>query len=73
VSKRNEYQEFYFGAKAAGAKSLQPYHLHKQIVLKSWSLRLLESSGPLQPCTGIALFLLCIYRTVRARIAASVV
>ena len=54
ASNRNEYQEYYFGAKAVGAWGLQPYHLHVQIVLKSGSLSLLESSGPVQPCTGIA-------------------
>jgi hypothetical protein len=31
------------------------YHLHVPIVLKSVSLNLLEPSGPVQPCNGIAL------------------
>ena len=47
--------------KAAGAYGLQPYHLHVPIVLKSGSLNLLETSGPLQACNGIALpFTACI-------------
>jgi hypothetical protein len=29
-------------------------HLHVPIVLKSWSLKLLEPSGPVQACNGIA-------------------
>ena len=33
----------------------KPYHLHVPIVLKSGSLNLLEPSGPLQACNGIAL------------------
>jgi hypothetical protein len=31
------------------------YHLQVPVVLKSVSLNLLESSGPVQPCNGIAL------------------
>ena len=41
--------------KAAGAWGWQPYHFHVPIVLKSGSLILLESSGPVQACNGIAL------------------
>ena len=41
--------------KAAGAYGWQPYHLHVPIVLKSGSLSLLEPSGPVQACNGIAL------------------
>ena len=33
----------------------KPYHLHVPIVLKSGSLNLLEPSGPVQACNGIAL------------------
>ena len=40
---------------AAGAQGWQPYHLHVPIVLKSESLKLLEPSGPIQACNGIAL------------------
>jgi hypothetical protein len=46
------------GVKAAGAESWQPYQLHMPIVLKSGSLNLLETSGPVQDCTGIELRLL---------------
>jgi len=38
----------------AGAYSWQPYHLHVPIVLKSGSLNLLETSGSVQGCNGIA-------------------
>jgi len=41
----------------------QPYHLHVPIVLKSWSRILLEHSGPVQACNGIALpFLLVLWQ-----------
>jgi len=43
------------GVKAAGALGCQPYHLCVPIVLKSGSLNLLEPSGPVQACIGIAL------------------
>jgi hypothetical protein len=42
---RNDYQEYF----------LPPCHLHVLIIWKSWSLNLLEPSGPVQACTGIAL------------------
>ena len=41
--------------KAAGEYGWQPYHLHVPIVLKSGSLNLLELSGPVKACNGIAL------------------
>jgi hypothetical protein len=43
------------GVEAAGAWGWQPYHLHVPIVLKFGSLILLEPSGPVQACNGIAL------------------
>jgi hypothetical protein len=52
---RNKYQEYFLGVKAAGAQGWQPYHLHVPIVLKPASLNLLEPSGPVQACNGIAL------------------
>jgi hypothetical protein len=52
---RNEYQEYFLGVKAAGAKGRQPYHLRVPIVLTSGSLKLLEPSGPVKACNGIAL------------------
>ena len=44
-----------WGVKAAGAYGWQPYHFQVPIVLKSGSLDLLEPSGPVQACNGIAL------------------
>ena len=41
--------------KAAGAQGWQPCYLHVPIVLKSGNLNLLEPSGPVQACNGIAL------------------
>ena len=41
--------------KAASAYGWQPYDIHVQSVLKSGSLNLLEPSGPVQACNGIAL------------------
>ena len=40
--------------KAAGAYNRQPYHLHVPTVFKSESLTLLDPSGPVQACRGIA-------------------
>ena len=55
ASNRNEYQEYFLVIKSAGGWGWQPYHLHVPIVLKSGSLNLLEPSGPVQACNGIAL------------------
>ena len=55
ASNRNEYREYFVMLKAAGVHSWQTYHLHVSIVLKSGGLNLLESSGPVQACNGIAL------------------
>jgi hypothetical protein len=55
ASNRNEYQECFLGVKAAGAQGWQPYHLNVLIVLKSGSLNLLEPSGPVKACKGVAL------------------
>jgi len=44
-----------WGVKAASALGWQPYHLHVWSVLKSGTLNLLEPSGSVQDCTGIAL------------------
>ena len=55
LAPRLKNQECFLGVKAAGAYDWQPYHLHVPIVLKSGSLNLLESSGPVQACNGIAL------------------
>jgi hypothetical protein len=39
------------GVKAAGAEGWQLNHLHVSIVLKSGSLKLMDPSGPVRPCT----------------------
>jgi len=44
-----------WGIKVAGAKGWQTYHVNVLIVLKSGNLNLLEPSGPVQACNGIAL------------------
>jgi len=44
-----------WGVKAIGAYGWQPYYLHVPTVLKSGNLNLLEPSGPVQVCNGIAL------------------
>ena len=44
-----------WGVKAAGACDWQSDHLHVTIVLKSGSLSLLEPSGCVQACNGVAL------------------
>jgi len=41
--------------KVADAEGWQPYHFHVPIVWKSGSLNLLEPSGSVQACNGIAL------------------
>jgi hypothetical protein len=43
------------GVKVARCIGLQPYHLYVPTVLKSGSINLLESSGPLQACNGTVL------------------
>jgi len=55
ASNRNECQEYFLGGKAAGVYGWQSYHLRVQIVMKSGNLTLLEHSGPVQACKGIAL------------------
>jgi hypothetical protein len=44
-----------WSVKAASAQGWPPYHLHVPTVLKSGSINLLEPSGPVQACNGIAL------------------
>jgi len=44
-----------WGVKAVCAYGFQTYQIHKPIVLKSGSLNLVEPSGPVQACNGIAL------------------
>ena len=45
------------GVKAASVYGWHPYHPHVPIVLKSVSHNLLEPSGPVQACKGIALYI----------------
>jgi hypothetical protein len=52
-----------WGVKAAGAQGWQPYHIYVPIVLKSGNLNLLEPSGPVQACNGIALHFILVYST----------
>jgi hypothetical protein len=54
-TKRNEYQEYFLGIKAAGAKLWQPFHFHVPIIMKSGSLKIQETSESVQALTGIAL------------------
>jgi len=44
-----------WGVKAVSALGWQPYHLHVPTVMKSGSLNLLQPSGPVKACSGIAL------------------
>jgi len=53
--KINEYQEYFLVGKGGRFVGLQPYHHHVPIVLKPGSLNLLEPSGPVRACNGIAL------------------
>ena len=46
-----------WGVKAGGVYGWQPYHLQAPIVFKSGRLIILEPSGPVQACNGIALTL----------------
>ena len=52
---KNEQQEYFLGGKGGRCVGWQSYHLHVSIVVKSGSLNLLESSGPIQVCNRIAL------------------
>ena len=63
ASNRNEYQEYFLRGKSGrciGLTTLPPY---VPIVLKSGSLNILEPSGPVQACNGIA-FLLYLNRVL---------
>jgi len=44
-----------WGGKGGQCVGLTAYHLHVPIVLKSGSLNILEPSGPVQTCNGIAM------------------
>jgi hypothetical protein len=55
ASTRNEYQDYFLGGKGSQCVGMTTYHLHVPIVLKSRNLNVLEPSGPVQACNGIAL------------------
>ena len=63
ASNRNERQEYLLGVKVTCVLGWQAYHIFVPIVLKSGILNLLEPSGPVQACNGIAL-LLHIYENI---------
>jgi len=46
-----------WGVKDNRCVGLKPYHLHVPIILKFGSLSLLEPSGTVQACNGIALYI----------------
>ena len=48
ASNRNEYQEYFLGVKAAVVYGWQHYHFHAWPVLKFGSLKLVETSWPVQ-------------------------
>ena len=50
-----------WGIKATGTYGWQPYHLHVPIVLKSGSLNLMESSGPVQGLLYLYIYFLNYY------------
>jgi hypothetical protein len=55
ASNRNEYQEYFLGGKGGHCLGLTTLTPTRAIVIKSGSLNLLETSGPVQACNGIAL------------------
>ena len=54
ASNRNDYREYFLQVKTAGEWDLQNNHLHVATVFKSGCLKLLETSGTVQVCNGIA-------------------
>jgi hypothetical protein len=64
---RHEYQEYFLGGKGSQCVGL---HLHVPIILKSGSLNLLEPSGFVQACNGIALPLhfLCLHEYLYVKV-----
>jgi len=55
ASNRNRYQEYFLGSKGGRCVGLITLPPSCPTVLKSGSLNLLEPSGPVQACNGIAL------------------
>ena len=54
ASNRNEYREYFLGGNGGRCVGLTTLP-HVSTVLKSGTLNLLEASGPVQGCNGIAL------------------
>ena len=50
----NKYQQYFLGVKTTATYCCEPYQLHMLIFLESGILNILEPSGPVQACTGIA-------------------
>jgi hypothetical protein len=63
ASNRNEYQEYFLRGKGGRCLMLTSFPPYVPIVLKSGTLNLLETSGPVQACNGIALPASCYRRT----------
>jgi len=53
ASNRNGFQEYFLRVKAVRCVGLTALHPHVPVVLKFWSLNLLEPSGPIQAFTTI--------------------
>jgi len=58
---RNEYQEYLLRGKGGWFVGLTTFPIHAPNVLKSGSLSILEPSGPIQTCNGIALLSVILY------------
>jgi len=54
-NKQTKKKQLILGIKNTAGTLFKNYHLHVPTVLKSGSLNLLEPSGPVQACNGIAL------------------
>ena len=54
-------RDIFCGVKEAGELGWKPNHFHVRIASKSGSLNLLDPSGPVQACTGVALHYLFEY------------
>ena len=55
ASNRNEYQDYFLGGKGGRCVRLTTLPPSCAVVMKSGSLNLLEPSGPVQACNGVAL------------------
>jgi hypothetical protein len=55
ASDRNEYQQYFLGAKGGQCVQLTTLLPLRADCLEIWGLNLLEPSGPVQACNGIEL------------------